>query len=111
MLIAEGLIGNAVVARDTVRAPQNASTIRLIADPPMLEANSQDISRIEAYIIDDNGTWLHAATNSVRWSINGSAAELVGDNPIRAQAGACIILAKATSTAGVFSIKAEKDDK
>ena len=109
MLIAEGLIGNAVVARDTVRAPQNASTIRLIADPPMLEANSQDISRIEAYIIDDNGTWLHAATNSVRWSINGSAAELVGDNPIRAQAGACIILAKATSTAGVFSIKAESD--
>ncbi len=106
MLIAEGLIGGQVVARDTVHAPQNATTIRLIADPPKLEANGQDISRIEAYIIDDNGTWLHTATNSVRFTLNGSAAELVGDNPISAQAGACITLAKATTTPGTITVEA-----
>jgi hypothetical protein len=109
MLIAEGLINNVVVARDTVHAPQNATTIRLIADPPVLEANGQDISRIEAYIIDDNGTWLHTAKNSVRWSMNGSAAELVGDNPIDAQAGACITLAKATVTPGTVTVEASSN--
>lgn len=109
MLIAEGLINNAVVARDTVYAPQNATTIRLIADPPVLEANGQDISRIEAYIIDNNGAWLHAATHSVRWSLSGSAAELVGDNPIRAQAGACITLAKATVTPGTITVEASSN--
>jgi beta-galactosidase len=95
MLIAVGLINNVVVARDTVHALRNATTIRLVADPPELEANGQDILLIEAYIIDANGTWLHAARNSVRFSLNGSAAELVGDNPINAQAGACITLEKA----------------
>jgi hypothetical protein len=109
MLRAEGLIGNVVVAADTVRAQGSASTIKLIADPPLLEANAQDISRIEEYIVDANGTWIHSATNSVRWTPTGSSATLVGDNPISAQAGACIILAKATSAAGVFSIRAESD--
>ena len=106
MLIAEGLINNQVVARDTVRAQGAASTIKLIADPPVLEANCQDISRIEAYIVDANGTWIHSATNSVTFSKTGSAAELVGDIPISAQAGACIILAKATATEGTVTVQA-----
>ncbi len=110
MLIAEGLINNQVVARDTVRAPGPAATIKLVADPPVLQANAQDISRIEAYIVDANGTWLHNATNSVSWSITGSAGELVGDNPIKAQAGACITLVKATLTPGTVTVRASSGD-
>jgi hypothetical protein len=106
MLIAEGLINNQVVARDTVRAQGAASTIKLVADPPVIEANCQDISRIEAYIVDANGTWIHSATNSVSWTLSGTGAELYGDNPISAQAGACIILAKATATPGTVTLQA-----
>jgi beta-galactosidase len=106
MLRAEGLINNAVVARDTVHAQGSASTIKLVADPPVIEANGQDISRIEAYIVDANGAWIHSATNSVTWTPTGSAATLVGDNPISAQAGACIILAKANLTPGTFTVQA-----
>jgi beta-galactosidase len=109
MLIAEGLINNVVVAADTVRAQGSASTIKLIADPPILEANCQDISRIEAYIVDANGTWIHSATNPVTWTLTGSGAELYGDNPISAQAGACIILAKATATQGTISVQASSN--
>jgi beta-galactosidase len=106
MLIAEGLINSQVVARDTVRAQGAASTIKLIADPPVIEANGQDISRIEAYIVDANGTWIHSATNSVSWTLSGTGAELYGDNPISAQAGACIILAKANLTPGTVTLQA-----
>jgi beta-galactosidase len=106
MLRAEGLINNTVVARDTVRAQGSPSTIKLVADPPVIDANAQDISRIEAYIVDANGTWIHSATNSVTWTLNGSAATLVGDNPISAQAGACIILAKATLNCGTVTVRA-----
>jgi beta-galactosidase len=109
MLIAEGLINNQVVVRDTVRAQGSASTIKLIADPPVLEANAQDISRIEAYIVDANGAWIHSATNSVSWTLTGSAGELVGDNPISAQAGACITLVKATQTPGTVSLRASSN--
>jgi beta-galactosidase len=106
MLVAEGLINNVVVATDTVRAQGSASTVRLIADPPVIEANGQDISRIEAYVVDENGTWIHSATNSLTWALTGNAAELFGDNPISAQAGACITLAKATLTPGTVEITA-----
>jgi beta-galactosidase len=109
MLRAEGLINNIVVAADTVRAQGNASAIKLIADPPVIEANAQDISRIEVYIVDTNGTWIHSATNSVSFTPTGSAAALVGDNPISAQAGACIVLAKATLTPGTFSVQANSN--
>jgi beta-galactosidase len=109
MLIAEGLINNQVVARDTVRAQGAASTIKLIADPPVIEANGQDISRIEAYIVDANGTWIHSAKNSVSWTLSGTGAELYGDNPISAQAGACIILAKANLTPGTVTLQASSN--
>jgi beta-galactosidase len=105
-LRAEGLINSIVVAVDTVRAPGNATTIKLVADPPVLEANGQDISRIEAYIVDANGTWVHSATTSITFTTTGTSAELIGDNPTAAQAGASMILARATTTCGTFSVQA-----
>ena len=102
----EGLINGTVVAADTARAPGSATTLKLIADPQILEANGQDISRIEAYIVDSNGTWIHTATNAVSFTLNGGSGTLVGDNPITASAGACITLAKATVTSGIFSVQA-----
>jgi beta-galactosidase len=105
-LRAEGLINSVVVATDTARAPGTASTVKLVADPPVLEANGQDISRIEAYIVDANGTWIHTATNSITFTLTGASGTLIGDNPTAAQAGAGIILARANLTCGTFSVQA-----
>ncbi len=102
-LRAEGLIGGVVVARDSVKSPLTASALKLIADPDTIEANGGDFSRVEAYVIDANGTWVQYATNSVKFSISGSG-NLIGDNPIAAQSGACITLAKAQLTPGTLTV-------
>jgi hypothetical protein len=100
---AEGLIGGVVVARDSVKSPLTASALRLIADPDTIEANGGDFSRVEAYVIDANGTWVQYTTNSITWSITGQG-DLVGDNPIAAQSGACITLAKARLVPGTLTV-------
>jgi Beta-galactosidase/beta-glucuronidase len=110
-LRAEGLIGGMVMARDTARTPGTAAGIKFIADPPEIEANGADISRIEVYIVDSNGTWIPdtSTKNAVSFSlVSGSVADgaLIGDNPINAQAGACVVLAKAGLTAGTMTVQA-----
>jgi beta-galactosidase len=104
-LRAEGLIGGVVVARDSVKSPLTASALRLIADPDTIEANGGDFSRVEAYIIDANGTWVQYIKNPITFSISG-AGDLVGDNPLAAQSGACITLAKARLTPGTLTVTA-----
>jgi beta-galactosidase len=100
---AEGLIGGVVVARDSVKSPLTASALKLIADPDTIEANGGDFSRVEAYIIDANGTWVQYTTNPVSFAITGQG-DLVGDNPIAAQSGACITLAKARLSPGTLTV-------
>jgi hypothetical protein len=58
---------------------------------------------VEAYVIDANGTWVQYTTNSITWSITGQG-DLVGDNPIAAQSGACITLAKARLVPGTLTV-------
>jgi len=65
-LRAEGLIGGVVVARDTARSPGTAAGIKLVADPPVIDDNGEDISRIEAYIVDANGTWIPDTSTKTR---------------------------------------------
>ena len=110
-LRAEGLIGGVVVARDTARSPGTAAGIKLVADPPVIDDNGEDISRIEAYIVDANGTWIPdtSTKNAVTFSLgSGSVADgtLIGDFPISAQAGACVVLAKAGLSTGTMTVQA-----
>ena len=114
-LRAEGLLGGVVAARDTARTPGSAAGIKLVADPPAIEANGADIARIEAYIVDANGTWIPttSTTNAVTFSmLSGSVADgtLIGDFPINAQAGACVVLARAGLISGTMTIQATADN-
>ena len=70
-LRADGFLGGVVVASDTARTPGTAKGLRLIADPPVIEANGADFSRIEVYIVDSVGTWIPSTTttNSVSFSL------------------------------------------
>jgi len=76
-----------------------------------LTTNGEDISRIEAYIVDANGTWIPdtSTKNAVTFSLgSGSVADgtLIGDFPISAQAGACVVLAKAGLSTGTMTVQA-----
>ena len=102
-LRAEGLIGGVVVAKDSVQSPGAQSALKLVADPDTIEANGGDFSRVEAYIVDNNGTWIQYTTTSIKFSLTGQG-DLVGDNPIAAQSGACITLAKARLTPGTLTV-------
>ncbi len=107
MLTAEGFQGGRIVVRDTARTPGAAACIRLVADPPVIQANGGDFSRVEAWIIDASGTYVPYTANSISFTISGTAGgSLVGNNPIAAQSGACIILAKAGLTPGSMRVTA-----
>jgi hypothetical protein len=105
-LRAEGLIGGQVVATHTVKTPGAPAAIVLKADPPQIEANGGDFSRIIASVVDANGTVVPTATNSISFAISGGGATLIGENPMAAQAGMNIILAKSSLTLGEITVTA-----
>ena len=71
-LKAEGLIGGQVVATHVVKTPLTPTKIVLKADPDTIEANGGDFSRIVAAIVDNNGTVVPTASNSITFSISGA---------------------------------------
>ena len=107
-LKAEGLIGGQVVATHVVRTPGGAKSIVLQADPPVIEANGSDFSRIVARVVDSNGTQALITGTPITFSLSGGG-KLIGDNPAPAEAGATIVLAQASLTAGAMSITASTD--
>ena len=105
-LRADGLIGGQVVATHTVKTPGAPAAIVLAADPPNIEANGSDFSRIIASVVDANGTVVPTAANSISFTISGGGGNLIGENPMAAQAGVNIILAKASLTLGEITVTA-----
>ncbi|UOG76660.1 DUF4982 domain-containing protein [Hymenobacter tibetensis] len=69
-----------------------------------LTAGQNDAVFVYATVVDANGTTVPDATTSVRFSVQG--AELVGDNPVQAEAGIATILVKAGVTPGVVQVSA-----
>jgi hypothetical protein len=108
-LKAEGLINGQVVATHTVRTPDSAKSIVLQADPPVIEANGSDFSRIVAYVVDSNGTQVLITGTAITFSIASGGGKLLGDNPAPTEAGATIVLAQSSLTAGAMSITASAD--
>lgn len=104
-LRAVGRISRVVRAADTVRTPGAAASIRLTLDPATLVADGVDFGRIIASVVDNNGTVVPTASNSIRFSLSGPG-ELIGENPINAQGGMIINLIKAGLATGTATITA-----
>jgi beta-galactosidase len=105
ILTAEGLIGGNVVARDTARTPGAAARIKLTADPPRIEANGGDFSRVIAEVVDANGTYIPYTNNSITFAVSGAGTR-IGNNPFTAQSGVAMNLVKAQLTAGTITVTA-----
>jgi beta-galactosidase len=105
-LKAEGYIGGVVAATHIVKTPGTAKKIVLQADPPVIEANGSDFSRIVATVVDSNGTQVLSSGTAISFSMSPDNGKIIGDNPAPTEAGATIILAQASTHSGKFSISA-----
>ena len=109
-LRAVGYIDGEEVVETKRVTPGTPSQIRLTVDESAkpLEAGQKDVVFVYASITDENGTTVHSDSSSVEFSIEGNA-ELIGRNPIKAEAGIATILLRAGAVGGEVNLTAESD--
>ncbi|MDP2159090.1 MAG: glycoside hydrolase family 2 TIM barrel-domain containing protein [Flavobacterium sp.] len=108
-LRAEGYSNGKKVAEHSVKSANEASKISLSHDESTVKINPDfpDVIFVYAAITDENGTTISEATNWVEFSLEGENAELIGQNPMQAEAGIATILLKTKNFKKPITIKAK----
>jgi len=107
-LRAVGYINGEQVTETVRQTPGQKSQIQLDVDlsGKPLEAGQKDVVFVYASITDSQGVRIPADSSSVSFSVQGDA-EIIGKNPIRAEAGIATVLLRAGESAGQVTIRAE----
>lgn len=110
-LRAVGYINGKEIVQTTRRTPVQPSGIELEIDysGKLLAAGEKDVVFVYANIVDENGVIVPDATHSVQFRVEGDA-ELIGQNPIHAEAGIATILLRAGRSAGEIIIQANVEN-
>ena len=87
------------------RTPGVAHHLQLRYDRSGRDASQQDVVFVYASVVDANGTVLPEATAAVRFAVRGNA-ELIGNNPARAEAGIAPVLLKTPPGNGTVQVTA-----
>ena len=106
-LRAIGYIDGEEVAEHSQTTPSDPSGIDLdidLSNKP-LQAGQKDVVFVYASVVDENGTVVPDAKNEIHFEIKGNA-ELIGQNPISAEAGIATILLRAEEEPGMVTITA-----
>lgn len=95
-LRAEGFIKGKKVAENNVKTPETATKVKLSYDlsSKTINPNFPDMVFVYAKITDTNGTVIPTATNEVTFTLSDGNAVLIGQNPIKAEAGIATIILK-----------------
>lgn len=95
-LRAEGFIKGKKVAENNVKTPEAAAKVKLSYDlsSKTINPNFPDMVFVYAKITDANGTVIPTATNEVTFTLSEGNAVLIGQNPIKAEAGIATIVLK-----------------
>jgi beta-galactosidase len=106
-LRAVGKIGDQEVATYAVATPKEPSRLHLEVDLSgrKLRAGANDVVFIHAVAEDDQGTAVPVESRAVKFAVEGPA-ELIGDNPIAAEAGIASIVLRAGEKSGAIQITA-----
>ena len=111
-LLAEGLIGDKVVAKHLVHSPGVPQNIRLDLDVCGIDpvADGTDWVRVYAHICDARDMTYPYSDDMVTFAVEGEGA-LIGDerifaNPVRAEAGIATALVRMTRTPGLVTVRA-----
>lgn len=107
-LTATGYIKGKEMARAIQKTPTVATNINLSIDysGKPIQAGEPDIVLVYAKIMDANGTLIMDANHTIKFSLKGDA-ELIGNNPVKVEAGIATILLKTSKTSGAISLSAE----
>lgn len=109
-LKAVGYIGDKAVTKDIVRTAGKPSFIKLTYDRSgkSLKADGSDVVFLYAIICDEKGDQVVNSDISIQFTIKGNG-DLIGQNPINAEAGIATILLKADNTSGKINLEATAD--
>lgn len=104
---AKGYIDGKTVATSTRKTPGNPSSVIIWVDESnrKLQKGVYDIAFLYAAVTDNNGTIIPDASNTIAFKIAGDA-ELIGSNPIDAEAGIATILLKIGKKGGTLNVLA-----
>lgn len=115
VLRAEAIVGNEVVAEQSVKSPGIANSLLLEADYEGidLKADGADIIAVRCYMKDRDGNTvpLSCDNHPIKFSVAGEG-RIVGDgeigaNPVCAEAGIATVLVRSTTEPGEIKITAE----
>jgi len=97
-LRAEGFIKGVKVISSLIKTPLEAQKIEMTYDRSSKEINpnSPDVVFVYAKITDANGTIIPDGTNRVSFTLTAGNAEIIGENPVKAEAGIATIILKTT---------------
>ena len=87
------------------RTPGAAHHLQLTYDRSGRDAGPQDVVFVYASVVDANGTVLPEATAAIKFAVGGDA-ELIGDNPVRTEAGIAPTLLKTGPGKGSVQVTA-----
>lgn len=106
-LKAVGYINGEEAASHVRHTPGEANALKIWVDESNrpLEAGKNDIVFLYAAIVDENGTILPEASHDVLFEVKGDA-ELIGYNPMTAEAGIAAILLKAGKKGQRITVRA-----
>ncbi|MDZ7680509.1 MAG: glycoside hydrolase family 2 TIM barrel-domain containing protein [Fodinibius sp.] len=109
-LRAVGYIDGQQVAETQRITPGEASNLSLEIDESgkPLAAGQKDVVFVYASVVDENGTVVPSDSSEVTFSVEGDG-ELIGQNPIKAEAGIATILLRAGDIGGDISVTADSE--
>ncbi len=91
-LKAIGYIAGMEVALDVVNTPLEPTAVRVKLENNYSKApDTNDVIFVYAQITDTNGTIVPSATGAIQFDLEGTG-ELIGENPVRAEAGIATVL-------------------
>ena len=111
-LRAEGFINGKKVVSNFVKTPESPSKIELTYDISSKAINPDfpDMVFVYAKITDINGTIIPTANNEITFALSDGNAELIGENPVKAEAGIATIILKTTQFRKPITIKASAEN-
>ncbi len=106
-LEATGFISGKEEVKTEVQTPEEPSKVAVTVDlsGKELQSGQNDIVFVYASVTDANGTVIPEDQREITFSVEGDA-ELVGDNPQKAEAGISTVLLKAGKNPGTVKVKA-----
>ncbi|KUJ61290.1 hypothetical protein AR687_13985 [Flavobacteriaceae bacterium CRH] len=111
ILRAEGFINGKKATSTSVKTPETAFKIELSYDLSSKAINPEfpDMVFVYAKITDANGTVIPTATNEVTFVVNEGNAEIIGQNPVKAEAGIATVILKTKNLKKKIVLKATSD--